>query len=63
MMGSKHRMGVIIRQDKALKIDHLILIGDIADKYWLKSNYEEENKEIESTIAFATIYFCMSLRG
>ena len=44
MLGAKQRMGVARRHDKALKIYQLLLIGNIADNYWLKSNYEEENK-------------------
>ena len=56
-------MGVVRRQDEALKVDQLLLIGDIAEKDWLKSNFEEKKKELESTIVFTTIAFCMSLRG
>ena len=56
-------MGGEIRQDEALTVDQLLLIGEIAEEDWSKSNYEEEKKEMELTIAFATISFCMSLRG
>ena len=63
MLGGKRSMGVVRRQDEALTVDQLILIGEIAEKDWLKSNYEEEKKELDSTIALATIDFCMSLRG
>ena len=46
-----------------MTVGQLLLIGDIAEEYCSKSNDEEENKELESTIAFATIAFCVSLRG
>ena len=62
-MGEKRRTGVARRQDDALTVNQLLLIGDITEKDWLKSNSEEENKELESTIAFTTIFFCMSLQG
>ena len=43
------------RKDEALTVNQLLLIGEIAEQDWSKSNYEEENKELESTIVFATI--------
>ena len=50
-------MGVLIRQDEALTVDQLLLIGDIYEKDRVKSNSEEEEKELESMITFATISF------
>ena len=41
---------MVRRQDKALTVNKLLSIGDIAEEYCSKSNYEEENKELESTI-------------
>ena len=55
-------MGVARRQDEALKFDQLLLIGDISKKDWVKSNYEEEKKELESTIVLDIIAFCASLQ-
>ena len=52
MMGEKRRMGVMRRQYEALTVDQLLLIGDIAEEDLSKSNSYEENKELESTIAF-----------
>ena len=63
MLGTKRMMGVVIRQDEALMVDQLLFIGDSSEEYWLKSRSEEENKELDSTIVFATIAFCVSLRG
>ena len=63
ILREKLRMGVVKSQDEALTVDQLLLIGDIADKDWVKSNPEEEKKELESMIAFDTIEFCMSLQG
>ena len=57
IMGEKQRMGVLRRQDEALTFNQLLFIGDISEEDWSKSNYEEEKKELESTIAFTTIYF------
>ena len=48
---------MLIRQDEALTVDQLLLIGDIYEKDRVKSNYEEEEKELESMITFATISF------
>ena len=56
-------MVVVRSQYKALTVDQLLLIGDIAEEDWSKSNSEEEKKELYSTIAFSTIAFCVSLRG
>ena len=56
-------MGVVIRQDEAPTVDQLLLIGEISEEDWSKSNSEEEKKELELTIAFATIAFCVSLQG
>ena len=56
-------MGVVRSQEEALTFDQLILIGDIAEKDWLKSNSKEEKKELESMIELSTIYFCLSLQG
>ena len=38
MMGAKRRMGVMRRQYEALTVDQIILIGDIAEEDWSKSN-------------------------
>ena len=55
---------VVVRiQDEAMTVDQLLLIGEIAEEDWSKSNSEEKKKEMDSTIEFATISFCMSLRG
>ena len=51
------------RKDEALTVDQLLLIGDIAEEDWSKSNSEEEKKELDSTIAFSKIDFCMSFQG
>ena len=48
---------------EALTVDQLLLIGDISEEDGSKSNSEEENKELESKISFATIAFCVSLQG
>ena len=63
MMGAKRRMGLVRRQGKALTVDQLLLIGEIAEGDWSSSNYEEEKKELELTAAFTTIDFCVSLQG
>ena len=63
IMGAKQRMVVVRRQDEALKVNRLLLIGEISEEDWSKSNYEEEKKELELTIEFTTIAFCVSLRG
>ena len=44
-----------------MAVDQLLFIGDIAEKDWVKSNSEEERKELESTIVFSTIEFCVSM--
>ena len=54
---------MVRRHDEALTVNQLLLIGDIAEEDWSKSNYEEEKKELELTIVFTTIAFCVSLRG
>ena len=54
---------MVISQDEELTVDQLLLICDIADKDCLKSNSEEEKKELESTTALTKISFCVSLRG
>ena len=48
---------MVRRQDYGLTVNQLLLIGDIVDEDWSKSNYEEEKKELESTISFAKIVF------
>ena len=53
---------MVRRQDEALAVDQLLLIGKIYEEYWSKSNSEEEKKELESTIEFDTIDFCVSLQ-
>ena len=63
MLGRKRRKGVDRRQDEALKFVQLRVIGEIDEEDWSKSNYEEENKELDSAIGFTTIAFCMSLQG
>ena len=44
MLGEKRRMGVVRRQDEALTVDQLLLIAEIAEEDWSKSNSEEEKK-------------------
>ena len=56
-------MVVVRSHDEALAVDKLLLIGEISEEDWSKSNSEEENKELELTIAFATIAFFVYLRG
>ena len=51
------------RQAEAMTVDQHPLIGEIYVEDWSKSSLEEEEKELEPTIEFATIAFCMSLRG
>ena len=34
MLGENRRMGVVRRQDKALTVDQLLLIGDISEEDW-----------------------------
>ena len=63
MLGAKWRMGLVRRQDEALTVDQLLLIGKIDEEDWSKSNSEEDKKELESTIALAKIAVCVSLRG
>ena len=41
MLGEKRIMGVARRQDEALTADQLLLIGEIAEESWSKSNDEE----------------------
>ena len=42
MLGTKHRMRVVRNQDRALTVDQLLLIGDIAEKDWVQSNSDKE---------------------
>ena len=56
-------MGVVRRQYEALTVNQLLLIGEIDEEYWSKLNSEEEKKELDPTISFATIAFCLSLQG
>ena len=35
---------MVRRQDEALMVNQLLLIGDISEKVWVKSNSEEEKK-------------------
>ena len=62
-LGENRRMAVVRSQDEALTVDQLLLIGEISEEDWSKSNSEEENKELDSTIALSNIAFCVSLRG
>ena len=41
ILGKKRRMGVARRQDKVLTVDQIILIGNIAEKEWIRSNSKE----------------------
>ena len=50
IMEEKRRMVVVRMQDEALTVDQPLLIGDIAEEDWSKSNSEEEKKELELTI-------------
>ena len=43
-------MGVVKRQDEELMLDQLLLIGEIVEENWSKSNSEEEKKELDSTM-------------
>ena len=61
MLGEKRRMGVVIRKDEALTVNKILLIGEIAEEDWSKSNSEEEKKELELAISFTKIAFCVSL--
>ena len=54
---------MVRRQDKAMTVDQLLLIGDISEEDKVKSNYEKENKKLHSTIEFVIIAFCVCLRG
>ena len=54
---------MVIWQDEDMAFDQLLLIGEIAEEGWSKSNSEEEKKELDSTISFAAIDFCVYLRG
>ena len=54
-------MGVVRNQEKALTVYQLLLILDISEKEWVQSNSVEEKKELEYTIMFSTIVFCVSL--
>ena len=47
MLGAKRIIGVLRSQDEALTVNQLLLIGDISEEYWSKSNFEEEKKELE----------------
>ena len=53
----KRRVEVLRSQYEALTVDQLLLIEDIAEKDWVKSNYEDKKKGLESRIEFATIAF------
>ena len=44
--GGKQKMVVMRRQDEALTVYQLLLVGDIYEKDWLKSKSEEEEKEL-----------------
>ena len=61
ILGGKRKLEVLRKQDKTLTVDNLLFIGNIADKDWVKSNSEEQKKDMESTIAFPTIAFFVSL--
>ena len=56
-------MVVVRSHDEALAVDKLLLIGEISEEDWSKSNSEEENKELELTIVFATISFSCLYKG
>ena len=43
-MGGKRIMVVVRSQDEALTFDQPLLIGEIAEEEWSKSNSEEEEK-------------------
>ena len=63
MLGKKRRMIVVRSQDEALTVYQLLSIGEIAKEDWSKSISEKEKKELESTIAFATIASFVSFKG
>ena len=50
-------------RDEELTVDQLLLIGEIVEEDWSKSNYEEEKKGLELTIEFAAIAFSVYLQG
>ena len=52
---------MVRRQDEALTVDQLLLIGDIYEKDRVKSNSEEGKKKAELITLFATIAFFLSL--
>ena len=54
---------MVRRQDEALTVDQILLIAEIAEEDWSKSNSEEEKKELESTIEFSKISFFVSFQG
>ena len=62
MIGRLRRTGVVRRQDEALTVDQLLLIGDIYEKDRVKSNSEEGKKKAELITLFATIAFFLSLK-
>ena len=61
IMGEKRIMGMVRSKEDVLPVDQLLLVAEIAEEYWSKSNSEEEKKELESTIAFTKIAFCVYL--
>ena len=44
MLGTKRRMGVIRKQDKALTVDQLKVIMELGEQDWRKSKGDEEKK-------------------
>ena len=52
MQEEKHSRVVVRRQGEALTLDQLLLIGDIDEKDWVKSNSDEEKKELVAPFPF-----------
>ena len=46
MLGEKLRTGVVRIKDEVLKVDQLLLIGNISEKDRINSNSEEERKKL-----------------
>ena len=51
------------KQNEALTVEQLMAVCALAEKDWQTSQSEEEKKDIENSMAFIIIGFCVSLRG
>ena len=54
-------MGVGRKQDEALTVKQLWIVGKITEKDWNRSQSKEKKKEIESVVSFRIIGFCILL--